>query len=163
MRLVQLVGMKFRFIGCGDAFGTGGRFNTCFHVEHSGGAFLIDCGASSMVEADLLDAAGLAAIVTKHRPDASGPAVGCVAVEITVRCLDQRAPYSASPKLEIDQSLGGKGRGRARRGTRDMQGIGSTKKAMWLANSDNPTWFRSCGPVQQAQSPTPRARSQYLA
>jgi ribonuclease BN (tRNA processing enzyme) len=41
--------MKFQFIGCGDAFGTGGRFNTCFLVEHSAGAFLIDCGASSMV------------------------------------------------------------------------------------------------------------------
>lgn len=41
--------MKFQFIGCGDAFGTGGRFNTCFRVEHSAGSFLIDCGASSMV------------------------------------------------------------------------------------------------------------------
>lgn len=41
--------MKFQFIGSGDAFGTGGRFNTCFRVEHSAGSFLIDCGASSMV------------------------------------------------------------------------------------------------------------------
>jgi ribonuclease BN (tRNA processing enzyme) len=46
---MQPVAMKFQFIGSGDAFGTGGRFNTCFRVEHSGGAFLIDCGASSMV------------------------------------------------------------------------------------------------------------------
>ena len=37
------------FLGCGDAFGSGGRFNTCFYVQHQGGAFLIDCGASSMV------------------------------------------------------------------------------------------------------------------
>jgi ribonuclease BN (tRNA processing enzyme) len=41
--------MRFHFLGSGDAFGTGGRFNTCFRVEHSAGAFLIDCGASSMV------------------------------------------------------------------------------------------------------------------
>jgi ribonuclease BN (tRNA processing enzyme) len=41
--------MKFHFIGSGDAFGTGGRFNTCFRVEHSRGSLLIDCGASSMV------------------------------------------------------------------------------------------------------------------
>lgn len=41
--------MRFQFIGSGDAFGTGGRFNTCFRVEHSDGSFLIDCGASSMV------------------------------------------------------------------------------------------------------------------
>ncbi len=41
--------MKLQFIGSGDAFGSGGRFNTCFYVDRSGGNFLIDCGASSMV------------------------------------------------------------------------------------------------------------------
>jgi len=41
--------MRLQFLGSGDAFGSGGRFNTCFHVVWSGGAFLIDCGASSMV------------------------------------------------------------------------------------------------------------------
>jgi ribonuclease BN (tRNA processing enzyme) len=41
--------MKVRFLGTGDAFGSGGRFNTCFHVEHPTGAFLIDCGASSLI------------------------------------------------------------------------------------------------------------------
>lgn len=41
--------MKLRFLGCGDAFGSGGRFNTCFLVEESGTCFLIDCGASSMI------------------------------------------------------------------------------------------------------------------
>jgi ribonuclease BN (tRNA processing enzyme) len=41
--------MRLQFLGSGDAFGSGGRFNTCFHVTWSGGAFLIDCGASSMV------------------------------------------------------------------------------------------------------------------
>ena len=29
--------MRLRFIGCGDAFGSGGRFNTCFMVEREGG------------------------------------------------------------------------------------------------------------------------------
>ncbi len=37
------------FVGCGDAFGTGGRFNTCFFVEAENQSFLIDCGASSLV------------------------------------------------------------------------------------------------------------------
>jgi len=41
--------MELTFVGCGDAFGTGGRFNTCFHVRTEKTAFLIDCGASSMV------------------------------------------------------------------------------------------------------------------
>ena len=41
--------MKVQFLGSGDAFGSGGRFNTCFLVEAAGGAFLIDCGASSLI------------------------------------------------------------------------------------------------------------------
>lgn len=41
--------MKLQFLGCGDALGSGGRFNTCFYVQHTAGAFLIDCGATSMV------------------------------------------------------------------------------------------------------------------
>ncbi|WP_076864228.1 MBL fold metallo-hydrolase [Bradyrhizobium mercantei] len=40
--------MQLRFVGCGDAFGSGGRFNTCFHVSGARVNFLIDCGASSL-------------------------------------------------------------------------------------------------------------------
>lgn len=41
--------MRVRFIGSGDSFGTGGRFQTCVLVESSGYRFLIDCGATSLV------------------------------------------------------------------------------------------------------------------
>ena len=42
--------MRLQFLGSGDAFGSGGRFNTCFHLERARqGNVLIDCGASSMV------------------------------------------------------------------------------------------------------------------
>jgi len=41
--------MRLQFVGCGDAFGSGGRFNTCFHVTGARANFLIDCGASSVV------------------------------------------------------------------------------------------------------------------
>ena len=40
--------MQLRFVGCGDALGSGGRFNTCFHVTGGRVNFLIDCGASSL-------------------------------------------------------------------------------------------------------------------
>jgi ribonuclease BN (tRNA processing enzyme) len=40
--------MQLRFIGCGDALGSGGRSNTCFHVTGDNVNFLIDCGASSL-------------------------------------------------------------------------------------------------------------------
>lgn len=35
-------------IGSGDAFGSGGRLNTCFHVQTSGTQLLIDCGATTL-------------------------------------------------------------------------------------------------------------------
>jgi ribonuclease BN (tRNA processing enzyme) len=40
--------MQLQFVGCGDALGSGGRSNTCFHVTGSQVDFLIDCGASSL-------------------------------------------------------------------------------------------------------------------
>lgn len=36
------------FLGCGDAFASGGRLNTCFHVDSGATRFLIDCGATSL-------------------------------------------------------------------------------------------------------------------
>lgn len=41
--------MELRVLGCGDAFGSGGRLHTCFHVEASTTRFLIDCGASALI------------------------------------------------------------------------------------------------------------------
>jgi ribonuclease BN (tRNA processing enzyme) len=49
--------MRLKVIGSGDAFGSGGRFNTCFMLSGaSASTILIDCGASSMVA---LHAAGV--------------------------------------------------------------------------------------------------------
>lgn len=39
---------KLTFLGCGDAFSSGGRLNTCFLVEAGDARFLIDCGATSL-------------------------------------------------------------------------------------------------------------------
>ena len=41
--------MRLTVIGCGDAFGSGGRFNTCFMIETAVQTVLLDCGASSLV------------------------------------------------------------------------------------------------------------------
>jgi ribonuclease BN (tRNA processing enzyme) len=41
--------MQLQFVGCGDAFGSGGRFNTCLHLIGRNINALIDCGASSLV------------------------------------------------------------------------------------------------------------------
>jgi ribonuclease BN (tRNA processing enzyme) len=41
--------MKLTVLGCGDAFGAGGRLQTCYHVEAAGGCFLVDCGATALI------------------------------------------------------------------------------------------------------------------
>jgi ribonuclease BN (tRNA processing enzyme) len=60
--------MHLQFVGCGDAFGSGGRFNTCFHVVGETANFLIDCGASSLVALKALgiDRAAIDAILISH-------------------------------------------------------------------------------------------------
>jgi ribonuclease BN (tRNA processing enzyme) len=40
--------MRLQFVGCGDALGSGGRYNTCFHLTGDKVNCLIDCGASSL-------------------------------------------------------------------------------------------------------------------
>ncbi len=41
--------MRLQFLGSGDAFGSGGRFNMCMLVESAATRFLLDCGASSLI------------------------------------------------------------------------------------------------------------------
>lgn len=42
------------FVGCGDAFASGGRFQTCFLVRSPGFNFVIDFGASSLISLNQL-------------------------------------------------------------------------------------------------------------
>lgn len=60
--------MELRFIGSGNAFGSGGRFNTCFLVSGTGARFLIDCGASSLValKQAAIDPNSINAVVISH-------------------------------------------------------------------------------------------------
>jgi len=41
--------MQISVIGCGDAFGAGGRLQTSFYVRSRSSQFLIDCGATTLV------------------------------------------------------------------------------------------------------------------
>ena len=60
--------MQLRFIGCGDAFGSGGRFNTCFHLTGAETNVLIDCGASSLIalKAQAIPCNDIEAILITH-------------------------------------------------------------------------------------------------
>jgi len=43
------MGDSVRFVGSGDSFGSGGRFQTCILGEIGGRRFLMDCGTSSLI------------------------------------------------------------------------------------------------------------------
>lgn len=60
--------MRLTIVGSGDAFGSGGRFNTCFHVATRDRTVLIDCGASTMValRARAIEPNSIDAIILTH-------------------------------------------------------------------------------------------------
>ena len=57
-----------KVIGCGDAFGTAGSFNTCFLVDDPEGRFVLDFGASSMValQAASVDPGTIDLVILSH-------------------------------------------------------------------------------------------------
>jgi len=60
--------VTLRFLGSGDAFGSGGRFQTCMHLSGSEGAVLIDCGASSLIamKREGVDPGEVSAVLLSH-------------------------------------------------------------------------------------------------
>jgi len=60
--------LKLTIVGSGDAFGSGGRCHTCFHVEAGFGNFLIDIGASALpaLNKSRIDLGDIDAIFISH-------------------------------------------------------------------------------------------------
>jgi ribonuclease BN (tRNA processing enzyme) len=60
--------MRVRFVGSGDAFGSGGRWQTCIHLSGEGQVLLADCGATSLValKAQGLDPNAVDAVAVTH-------------------------------------------------------------------------------------------------
>jgi ribonuclease BN (tRNA processing enzyme) len=60
--------MRVRFAGSGDAFGSGGRWQTCLHLAAGGQVLLVDGGATSLValKARGLDPNAVGAVAVSH-------------------------------------------------------------------------------------------------
>lgn len=60
--------MHLTIIGSGDAFGSGGRYNTCFMLKTAKATLLVDCGASVLpaLNAQQVDRNSIDAIVLSH-------------------------------------------------------------------------------------------------
>ncbi|MDI3471142.1 MAG: Ribonuclease Z [Pseudolabrys sp.] len=60
--------MKLTIVGCGDAFGSGGRMNTCFWLETAKATLTVDFGASALpaLKRQGLDPNRIDAVVLSH-------------------------------------------------------------------------------------------------
>ncbi len=60
--------MNLTIIGSGDAFGSGGRYNTCFLLETAKATLLVDCGASSLpaMKAQGIDPNRIDGVILSH-------------------------------------------------------------------------------------------------
>ena len=102
--------MRLTIIGSGDAFGSGGRFNTCFLLETAKGTLLVDCGASSLValKARGLDANGIDGIVLSHLHGDHFGALPFLLLDAQFLTQRERPLLIAGPpgtRARLDQSL----------------------------------------------------------
>ena len=60
--------VEVRFVGSGDAFGSGGRWQTCIQVTGDGQVLLVDCGATSLaaLKAQGVDPAVISGVAITH-------------------------------------------------------------------------------------------------
>ncbi len=60
--------IHFKVLGCGDAFGSEGRFNTSFLIASENQNLLIDCGASTLIrlKQERVDVMGISTIIITH-------------------------------------------------------------------------------------------------
>ncbi len=64
----RVVTLRIRFVGSGDAFGSGGRYQACIWMEADGFRWLVDCGATSLLamRRDGLDPDQIDAVLISH-------------------------------------------------------------------------------------------------
>ena len=102
--------MRLTIIGSGDAFGSGGRFNTCFFLETAKGKLLVDCGASSLValKAQGLDPNEVDGIVLSHLHGDHFGALPFLLMDAQFLVRRERPLLIAGPpgtRTRLDQSL----------------------------------------------------------
>jgi ribonuclease BN (tRNA processing enzyme) len=60
--------MRVTFVGTGDAFGSGGRYNSCLHLTDARRSWLLDCGASAFLALNRagIDPAAISTVLVTH-------------------------------------------------------------------------------------------------
>jgi ribonuclease BN (tRNA processing enzyme) len=102
--------MRATIVGSGDAFGSGGRFNTCFHLETAKGVLLVDFGASSLIalKALGLDHNRIDGIVLSHLHGDHFGALPFLLLDAQFLAMRERPLLIAGPpgtRARVDQLL----------------------------------------------------------
>ena len=86
---------KVTFVGSGDAFGSGGRFNTCILVDVPGVRFALDFGASSLIALKTLgiDHNTIDAIICTHIHGDHCGGIPFLMLDAMLGAKRQRPPY----------------------------------------------------------------------
>jgi ribonuclease BN (tRNA processing enzyme) len=63
-----MASISLRFLGCGDAFASGGRLQACLQLEGADEPLLVDCGATALVslKRERIDPASVGCVVLSH-------------------------------------------------------------------------------------------------
>jgi len=102
--------MRVTIVGSGDAFGSGGRFNTCFQLETAKGVLLVDFGASSLIalKALGLDHNRIDGIVLSHLHGDHFGALPFLLLDAQFLAMRERPLLIAGPpgtRARVDQLL----------------------------------------------------------
>jgi ribonuclease BN (tRNA processing enzyme) len=102
--------MRLTIVGCGDAFGSGGRFNTCFWLKTAKATLLVDCGASTPVALKVrgLDHGEVDGIVLSHLHGDHFGALPFLLIEAQLVTRRERPLVIAGPpgsRARIDEAI----------------------------------------------------------
>lgn len=82
-RAKSMGSIRLTFIGCGDAFSSGGRLHTCFYLEGAEEPMLLDCGATSLagLKRERIDPASIGSVAVSHLHGDHFAGIGWIVIE----------------------------------------------------------------------------------